>query len=87
MLDCSFFCAHNRTRTDWGDSADLSVVIDWVSCFATMNIGRVSVAQASLALTLSPSSIPTVFRPINSLWFALALLNAVQVLALLVGME
>ena len=21
LLDCSFFCAHNRTRTDWGDSA------------------------------------------------------------------
>ena len=30
MLDCSFFCAHKRTRTDWGDSADMSVVIDWV---------------------------------------------------------
>ena len=43
------------------------------------NLMPQSVAQASLALTLTPHSIPTVFHSINSPWFALALLNAVRV--------
>ena len=73
------FFAFKGTRTDCGGSADLSAVIDCASCHATTNIGRVSVAQASLALSLTPSSIPTVFRPINSSWSALALQNAVRV--------
>jgi hypothetical protein len=72
-------CADKGTRTDCGGSTDLSAVIDCASCCATTNIGRVSVAQASLALTLTPSSIPTVFRPIKPPWSALALLNAVRV--------
>ena len=73
------FCADKGTQTDCGGSADLPAVIDCVSCDATTNIGRVLVAQASLALTLTPYSIPMVFRSINSLWSALALLTAVRV--------
>ena len=69
-----FFCADKGARTDCGGSADLSAVIDCASCDATTNIGRVSVAQASLPLTLTPYSIPAVFRPIKPPWSALALL-------------
>ena len=78
FFECRVF-AYKGTRTRCGGSADLSVVIDCASCDTTTNIGRVSVAQASLALTLTPYSIPTVFRPINSPWSALALLNSVRV--------
>ena len=74
-----FLCADKGTRTRGGGSAGLAAMIDCASCDATTNIGRALVAQASLALTLTPYSIPTVFRPINSPWSAHALLNAVRV--------
>ena len=74
-----FLCASKGARTRCGGSADLSAMIDCASCNTTTNIGRALVAQASLALTLTPYSIPTVFRPIITPWSALALLNAVRV--------
>ena len=75
----SRFFAYKGTRTRCGGSAYLSAMIDCASCDATTNIRRELVAQASLALTLTPYSIPMVFRPIKTPWSALALLNAVRV--------
>ena len=57
------FFAYKGTRTDCGGSADLSAVVDCASCYATTNIGRVLATQASLELTLTPYSTPSVSPP------------------------
>ena len=60
--ECRVF-AYKGTRTRCGGSADLSAVVDCASCYATTNIGRVLAIQASLELTLTPYSIPSVSPP------------------------
>ena len=57
------FFASKGTRTDCGGSAYLSAVVDCASCYATTNIGRVLATQASLELTLTPYSTPSVSPP------------------------
>ena len=62
FFECRVF-AYKGTRTRCGGSADSSAVVDCASCCATTNIGRVLATQASLELTLTPYSIPSVSPP------------------------